>query len=549
MSLTAVPWTYPSPINTSPILASTPASSTVTTSPTTPPSDSSFYAYTHPRAISQNQNPKLSKMTVVPAAVTTAPTATKRRRNMSFNPLELSQEDDWTKVKDPKEKKRIQNRVAQRTYRHRMKARLGELQARLDNHERRFFQPTTPESGDSSTSNGAIPAAYVTAGQPPPQDKMPSGQAAMMQQNVYEQSATGSSESTLFQDASKLLSTPPPSLPSPPPHGLLSPPSHSVPERETKVPQEFVLDCMRFQTQLLNRLNNLQQDPSYTASYSTGEGVQSVLDDISPAEHVSCVGTYTPTNSDGMDFGFDANVDVWRADTMVNKLPSSPISPDTLNFPVLPNAGSATTLEPSMLGSHPTIKHSPQPLHAGSVFMDDRLQRILEFVESEGFESFDALASAYYCETLNEASPLAQEQEVSRTRRLPKVISNVFQARNQWNQWQRRGLEEEILKTAESMLLSEGANARASLMAGLTPLMEAYDHTDPAATAKMLHNLKLFIQTETPSSWVMTMALASENRNSWQKDGSNTALATTLMLTFAGRVPNDTLLQLISSCL
>lgn len=30
---------------------------------------------------------------------------------------ELAAEDDWTKVKDPKEKKRIQNRVAQRTYR------------------------------------------------------------------------------------------------------------------------------------------------------------------------------------------------------------------------------------------------------------------------------------------------------------------------------------------------------------------------------------------------------------------------------------------------
>lgn len=31
--------------------------------------------------------------------------------------IKLSVEDDWTKVKDRKEKKRIQNRVAQRTYR------------------------------------------------------------------------------------------------------------------------------------------------------------------------------------------------------------------------------------------------------------------------------------------------------------------------------------------------------------------------------------------------------------------------------------------------
>ncbi|GME55539.1 Basic-leucine zipper (bZIP) transcription factor [Neofusicoccum parvum] len=46
------------------------------------------------------------------------------------NGLTLPPEDDWTRAKDRREKKKIQNRVAQRTYRQRMKARLGELQAR-----------------------------------------------------------------------------------------------------------------------------------------------------------------------------------------------------------------------------------------------------------------------------------------------------------------------------------------------------------------------------------------------------------------------------------
>lgn len=47
--------------------------------------------------------------------------ASTSNRNLAFysltRPRALKEEDDWTKVKDPKQKKRIQNRVAQRTYR------------------------------------------------------------------------------------------------------------------------------------------------------------------------------------------------------------------------------------------------------------------------------------------------------------------------------------------------------------------------------------------------------------------------------------------------
>ena len=44
-------------------------------------------------------------------------TPTSNPKKTAMPTTELAAEDDWTKVKDPKEKKRIQNRVAQRTYR------------------------------------------------------------------------------------------------------------------------------------------------------------------------------------------------------------------------------------------------------------------------------------------------------------------------------------------------------------------------------------------------------------------------------------------------
>lgn len=424
-----------------------------------------------------------------------------------------------------------------------MKARLGELQARLDSHERRRLQQATPDNSDTATSNGIVPpytstpanmhhapgsscAGDDSSPSPMANASTPTAQMSMMQPGIYDHQPTDGSENAMFQQPSRLLNSPPQSHPSPGEHGLLSPPGQPGSERGAKVPQDFVLDCLRFQTQLLNRLNNLQQDPNYPHPYPGADGVPPskltsykfgpmlgirmvmltfflVLDGMTQAEQVHCVNAFTPTNQEAMEFAFDASVDMWKTDAaMTEKMRSSSASTaDVVNFPSLAGATpTGASMGPSMMEPHPGM--GPDPSHMSgckSSTLDDRFEGIMEHVQAAGFDSFDDLVTAYYNGTFGDASPLANEQRLSRNRRLPRVIGDVFEAAEQWTAWERRGFHEEILKTAESMLTSEGTGARPALLSKIGPLIESQDGVNPIATAEALLAVKRAIQNEVGS--------------------------------------------------
>ncbi|KAL7934555.1 hypothetical protein V8C35DRAFT_31366 [Trichoderma chlorosporum] len=578
MSFTAGIWDYPSPSSITPPMTAC-ASSNSVISPSSSPPDSTFQVQSQPLSAESPLSFPITTPpgTVDPSDITTTPARPNKKKKalMPVHHGPLREEDDWSKVTDPKEKKRIQNRVAQRTYRHRMKARLGELQARLENHERSKIQQAMDQDNiDSSISTepvrgftainqmSGIESSPISV----PQDKAPISQSPM-QSAIYEPPGNGAE--LLFQHVSRnTLNSPLQTQPSAEANGLLSPPSQPLSERVSKVPQDFVLDCLRFQTQLLNRLNSLQQEASFPPSYAPSNTAPTHdLENATQTEQAQCSDGFSPTHADTMEFSYESSGDIWKTDTM-SKSRSPHAADNSIAYPPLTAATTpSAVLGCAAEGSNPNMRLTPAPFT--QPVSDERIGSIMENIQAAGFDSFDALVSAYYCDTFGESSPLANEQRLSRNRRLPKVIDDVFRATKGWSTWERRGFQEEILKTAESMLISESAGARSSIMAKIEPLLDSHDPTNPESTAEGLLNLKRSIQDEVskyaikhfqsskstansmklPNSWALTMALASGARNSFQRDRSNTALATTLLVNFSGRIPKDQLLQILGACL
>ncbi|KAG9249769.1 uncharacterized protein F5Z01DRAFT_678403 [Emericellopsis atlantica] len=194
-------------------------------------------------------------------------------------------------------------------------------------------------------------------------------------------------------------------------------------------------------------------------------------------------------------------------------------------------SAAAATLLPSEM---PTRKQAP------NATVEERFQCILEQVVVAGFESFDAMATAYYALNFSSNSALADEQRLSRSRRLPRVISDIHSAASSsWSDWERRGFLHEILRTAEVILSSEGDGARPSVGSKIVELVQAQDIGDTRVAAGAMFEIKRVAQGQLPNIWAVAMALAAGTGHRCNRDRSDVALATTLILSSATSISSD----------
>lgn len=301
---------------------------------------------------------------------------------------------------------------------------------------------------------------------------------------------------------------------------------------------------------------------------------------------------YTPEASDVM--AFNRPFDMWSFEMLLQTRRQH--QQPALGGELPPHVGGGDGGSSGLaMDSSMTDMSSVSPAPSGKQGLDERLEYVLSCTRAAGFESFDALVTAYYNGNFEDSSPLAIEQRLSRNRGLPNVVADVFRDARRWSDWERRGFDEELLKTTESMLVSEGKDSRSSLESVLSLLSAPQngngsgDSTGASASQATLA-MKKVMQNEVsphslpppvpraqpqmesgewtgrksqdqnadqglsffpqlPNRWALMMAFSAEHRDVWQRNRSNTVLAAILLLRYPGRIPNDQLLKLVSGCL
>ncbi|KAK2755918.1 hypothetical protein FQN54_005714 [Arachnomyces sp. PD_36] len=456
------------------------------------------------------------------------------------------EQDDWRQVKDRKEKKKIQNRIAQRTYRSRIKARLEHFEAMLAAEEGSEESSTTRPRGPSAASHDSSLSTTILE-----RPQVPSGdidQSAPQLMDMSQPSLRGQPRNediaSIYANGGHFVQKP--HYPDPfMTHAYTAPPHSYSPTSREKLQE--LLNMLGSKNQLFDMLESIHCEPESRDGGNQTLGNIQLLPNTSQVDLTNNMLPFTPSDSDTCSkFGTQKEVEAWGQDSMILNPTQTPLSRGSpATQPMNPN-DYAPNVETLNLNS---IFPEPTAAPGSSLSLDERLETVIEGAAKLGFENFDTLVKDYYTHTFeNASSSIANEQRMSRNRRLPTVLEEIFSAANDWSEWERRGFFEEVVRMTESLLISEATASQSVLEEKLEPLINSCAD-DQTPSKSDLASMSRLIQNNLPNFWMLVIAPTFKNRALKQNGHSNVAVAAIMLLRSAGRLRKEQLLDLVAACL
>ncbi|KAF5585429.1 uncharacterized protein FSUBG_12466 [Fusarium subglutinans] len=394
---------------------------------------------------------------------------------------------EYQEVTDLRAKKRLQNRVAQRSYRRRVKSRIADLQKKVAQYEDANSSKEGPETGEqprlheNSVHQRISYTSPETINPGPTQGLREVIGSQSSREMSQENSTHKSSNYTLSPATSRALGN---EISGPTATKAVTSYQQVGPGRQPQQSRRsgFIAEP--------DEANGNVHQPHFDDT-TMGQNNGSAILHAFPASTFDAAASNPPFVTDAFEGELDLG---WMiANTALEGQKSCSYDKSPHQNP-RPSSTSSNSLkvQSSTAGQQSYASSSRSPATVPRESLNARFQNIMECVGAMGFESFDDLVTSYYVDEFEEASKLSHEQRFSRIRRLPGVFAEILEGARKWEPSERRGLGEEVLKETEAVLMLENSDAWQSLQS----ITDAAMAKDNISTEQVYQNLSTVLPME-----------------------------------------------------
>ncbi|KAF7505592.1 hypothetical protein GJ744_000601 [Endocarpon pusillum] len=412
---------------------------------------------------------------------------------------------------DRREKKRIQNRVAQRTYRARMKHRLEELQGKLDWHQQRLADISNSSSGNEGsneqgnrTSDGGLQKLPET---PPMRTESASirisprpihQEETMVPNDVDLQGTNGQCIDTSEQYG--IFRQTYPGQTGAPHEALDNGPS--LPDvTDIEQIQPFSSDHVRYPIQndftsftqaqdwpLIEQIGQqryvadkefpvLESHSGHTPDFPKTPNQESLSETLlkQPKNHVWAdygqlnIGERLPDSGSIYHAQYATEGVITLSASKPTDGTTTGTSRSAARDSPASNVGPCSPVGKAVNGVTVAVAGGDEGDNNGNdsgqdadsdgddsqMTLEDEFISILQQMRGAGFSDLESMVSEYYTADVSSDSTISARQRISRKHSLPQVLADLRESMETWTPWESHGCQNEILKSAESIFIEE----------------------------------------------------------------------------------------------